>query len=187
MMAGFELGFWNAWLMTIPFLAVMICMAGRKKDTAKRLSDMTGYSGREKFFTVVASIAPYPFLLATVWTPFTSMLPLLYLGASLYLVGMALSSLSLKAVIQTPPDEPFSSGPYRFSRNPLYVAATIVFVGICLATANIVLAVYLAIAVLPQHFMILAEERICREKYGMPFESYLKRVPRYLLDRKSVV
>ena len=153
---------------------------GMKKDIAKRMSDMTGYSAREKFFTVVASIASYPFMLATVWTPFTPMIPLLCIGLALYLLGMALFAASLKTVIQTPPDKLFSIGPYRFSRNPLYVAATIVFMGICVATANIVLAAYLAIAVLPQHFMILAEERICREKYGMAFESYMKRVPRYL-------
>ena len=72
---------------------------------------------------------------------------------------MAQFAVSLMIVIQTLPDQPFSFGPYRFSRNPLYVGSTIVFVGICLATANIVLVVYLAIAVLPQHFMILAEQK----------------------------
>jgi len=181
MMAIFRLSIWNAWLMSLPFFALGVFLMVMKKDIAKRMSDMTGYSAQEKFFTVVASIAPYPFMLATVWTPFTDMLPLLGVGVALYLLGMALFAVSLKIIIQTPPDEPFSIGPYRFSRNPLYVAATIVFMGICIATANIVLAVYLAIAVLPQHFMILAEERICREKYGAAFEKNLHQVPRYLL------
>jgi len=151
-----------------------------KKDMAKRMSNMTGYNTKEKFLTVVASIAPYPFMIATVWTSFTTVLPLLYFGIILYVFGMASFAMSLKTILETPYDEPFRTGPYRYTRNPLYVAATIVFVGICFATANIVLAVYLAIAVLPQHFMILAEERISREKYGMAFESYMKRVPRYL-------
>ena len=93
---------------------------------------------------------------------------------------MALFASTLRVIVQTPSDQPFSAGPYCFSRNPLYVAATIVYVGICLATANPVLAGYLAIAVWLQHFMILAEERICREKFGVVFESYMKRVPRYL-------
>ncbi len=62
----------------------------------------------------------------------------------------------------------------------MYVAATIVFIGICFVTSNIVLAIYLAAAVLLQHFMILADERICIEKYGEAFKSYMKRVPRYL-------
>lgn len=175
-----RLSIWNAWLLSLPFFLIGAFLMGMKKDIAKRMSDMTGYSAREKFFTVGASIVPYPFMLAAVWTPFTAKLPLLCIGVALYLLGIALFAASLKVIIQTPYDLPFSIGPYRFSRNPMYVAATIVFMGICVATANIVLAVYLALAVLPQHFMILAEERICRQKYGTAFENYMKRVPRYL-------
>jgi protein-S-isoprenylcysteine O-methyltransferase Ste14 len=180
-MTIFRLSIWNAWLLSLPFFALGAFLMGMRKDIARRMSDMTGYSAKEKFFTVVASTAPYPFMLTTVWTPFSARIPLLCVGVVLYLLGMALFAASLKVIVQTPPGEPFSNGPYRFSRNPLYVAATIVFMGICVATASIVLAVYLAIAALPQHLMILAEERICREKYGAVFERYLCQVPRYIL------
>jgi protein-S-isoprenylcysteine O-methyltransferase Ste14 len=110
---------------------------------------------------------------------------LLSFGASFYLVGMVLFVISLKAIIQTPHNALFSAGPYRLSRNPLYVAATIVFFGICLVTANFVFFGYLAVAVILQHFMILAEERICIEKYGAAFESYMQTVPRYLFFRTA--
>ncbi len=176
-----EPGIWNTWLLSLPFFAAAAFGFSMNKDTAKRMSDMTGYTVKEKFFTVSASLAPYPFMLATVWTPFTTILPLLCLGLLLYFTGMTFFAASLKAIIETPADQPFSSGPYRISRNPLYTAATIAFTGICLATANLVLVCYLAVAVLLQHFMILAEERICRDKYGKAFEDYLKKVPRYLL------
>jgi len=62
----------------------------------------------------------------------------------------------------------------------MYVSATVVFIGICLATASFILAGF-AIAVLLQHFMILAEERMCKQKYGRVFEDYLRKVPRYLI------
>jgi len=171
---------WNAWLLSLPFLIIGAIFMALKKDITKRMSDMTGYTAKEKSVTIAASIAPYPFMVATLWIPFTPMLSLLCLGLTLYAAGMTLFAMSLKVIIRTPPNELFSSGPYRFSRNPLYVAATIVFMGICLATANIVLAGYLAIAVILQHFMILAEERICMEKYGREFDGYTKRTPRYL-------
>lgn len=180
-MATFELGIYNAWLLSLPFFVFAGIGMGARKDIAKRMSDMTGYTTKEKFFTVSASVAPYPFMLATVWTPFTAALPLLYLGLLLYFSGMALFVLSLKTIIETPHDQPFNSGPYRISRNPLYVAATMIFTGICAATANIVLFCCLAVAVWLQHFMILAEERICSEKYGKAFEGYMKKVPRYLI------
>jgi protein-S-isoprenylcysteine O-methyltransferase Ste14 len=180
-MAIFEPGIWNSWLLSLPFFALGAISLGMKKEMAKRMSDMTGYSAKEKFFTCAASLAPYPFMFATVWVPFTAVLPLLFIGLLLYVIGMVLFAATLKVIKQTPSDQPFSTGPYRFSRNTLYVAATLVFVGICLATANHVLAGYLVIAVWLQHIMILAEERICREKYGAAFERYLNQVPRYLL------
>jgi protein-S-isoprenylcysteine O-methyltransferase Ste14 len=180
-MAGFEIGIWNAWLMTIPFLVIMICMVGRRKNIAKRMSDMRGYTAGEKAVTVAASLAPYPFMVATVWAPLTSNLLLLGIGTMFYLIGLYLLAASLKVIIKTPPDEPFTAGPYRFSRNPLYVSATIVFMGMCLATTNLIFATYLAIAIFLQHFMILAEERVCKEKYGLAFESYMQGVPRYVL------
>jgi protein-S-isoprenylcysteine O-methyltransferase Ste14 len=177
----FKLSFFNAWGLSLPFFALGVFFMGLKRDVAKRMSDMTGYTTKEKALTILASIAPYPFMIATAWTPFTTMLPLLFLGIVLYIIGMGLFVVSLKVIIETPHDEPFRSGSYRFTRNPLYVAATIVFIGICLATANIVLAGYLVFAVLLQHFMILAEERVCRETYGVTFGNYMKKVPRYLL------
>ncbi len=180
-MARFEIGIWNAWLLSLPFFILAASLLGMKKDIVQRMSDMAGYSAKEKFFTIAASLAPYPFMLATVWTPFTPILPLLCLGLLFSVVGMVLFAASLKVIVQTPHDQPFSAGPYRFSRNPLYVAATIVFAGTCMATANVVLVGFLAIAVLLQHFMILAEERACRGKYGDAFERYLRTVPRYLL------
>jgi len=174
-----ELSIWNAWILSLPFFALGVIFMGTKKDIAKRMSDMTGYTQKEKIFTVLASIAPYPFMIATIWTPFTTMFPLLYLGFVLYILGIASFIASLKIIIETPHNELFLIGPYRVTRNPIYVSATTVFLGICMVTANIKLVAYLIMATLLQHFMILAEERICREKFGLDFENYLKRVPRY--------
>jgi len=181
----FALGIWNAWLLSLPFIVLpLIALSafgvGAKKEIAKRMSDMTGFTVKEKVFTVISSVSPYPFMLATVWAPFTTMLPLLCFGLLLYSAGIAMFAASLKVIFETPPDQPFNEGPYRISRNPVYVGATLVFMGICAATANLVLAGYLAIAIITQHVMILAEERICRVKYGEVFEDYLKNVPRYL-------
>jgi protein-S-isoprenylcysteine O-methyltransferase Ste14 len=182
LMTIFELSIGNAWLLSLPFFVLVGTFPMlMKKDLVKRMSDMTGYTPGEKVLTVAASISPYAFMIATVWVPFTTLLTLLYLGLLVSFFGMALCAASLKVMMSTPPDTLFTAGPYGFSRNPLYVSATVFFIGICLATGNLVLTGYLAIMVLLQHFMILAEERICRLKYGEPFDRYVKRVPRYLI------
>jgi protein-S-isoprenylcysteine O-methyltransferase Ste14 len=170
----------NAWLFSLPFFAIGLLFIGMKKDMAKRMSDMTGYTAKERALTVSASMAPYPFMAATVWIPLTAVFPLLCIGSLLYIAGMAFFVMSLKVIVDTAPNELFSSGPYRFTRNPLYVAATMVFLGICIATASIALTAYLAASFVLQHFMILAEERICLERYGKAYEEYTQRVPRYI-------
>jgi len=176
----FELSIWNAWPLSLLFTGLGMLFMGTKKDIVKRMSYMTGYSRKEIIFTILPSIAPYLFMIATVWTPFTKKLPLLYLGILLYSFGIVAFVASLKAIVETPRGKLFRAGPYRLSRNPLYVSATIGFSGICLATANIMLVAYLVIATFLQHMMILAVERMCKEKYGVTFENYSNKVPRYL-------
>jgi len=177
----FHLGFMNAWWLILPLLltAAYICTA--KKELARRMSDMTGYNARERFFTVSASLAPYPFMIATVWTPFTALKSALYPGLVLYTIGAALFFTTVRVFVTTPPGRPFFGGPYRISRNPFYVAATLMFLGICVVTMNMILLAWLLMMCVPQHFMILAEERMCREKFGADFERYMAKVPRYLL------
>ena len=177
----FRLGLMNAWWLIFPLVLPVAYVAATNREVARRMSDMAGYNAGERFFTVLASIAPYPFMIATVWTPFTTLKPALYAGLALYAAGAALYCATLRVFVTTPFDRPFSSGPFRMSRNPFYVGATLIFLGICVVTMNLLLLAWLVIMCVPQHFMILAEERVCREKYGAGFERYTEKVPRYLL------
>jgi protein-S-isoprenylcysteine O-methyltransferase Ste14 len=173
--------FHNAWLMGVPFLLPAFFIGAARKDIAQRMSDMTGYNTREKTFTVAASLAPYPFLIATLWIPFTSITPLLCAGIVLYCIGIAGFYAAIWVFSVTPPNMPLSRGIYRFSRNPMYVTAALVFFSMCLVTANILLLAYFIVLAVLQHVMIHAEERICRQKYGSAYQKYLDEVPRYLL------
>jgi protein-S-isoprenylcysteine O-methyltransferase Ste14 len=164
----------------VPLLIPGVFVAAIRKDVAKRMSDMTGYSAKEKVVTMAASIAPYPFVVFTLWTPFTKAKALLGCGIALYLIGIAALLGTVYVFANTPADQPIVAGPYRLSRNPLYVSAGLVFLGICLATANPVLFGILAVLLVLQHFMILAEERACQRRYGAHYAQYAGKVPRYL-------
>jgi protein-S-isoprenylcysteine O-methyltransferase Ste14 len=170
----------NAWLLAVPFLLPAVYIGTARKDIAARMSDMAGYCAREKAFTIAASVAPYPFLIATLWTPFTSVMPLLYAGLVIYCIGIAGFYAAVWTFSVTPPNAPLSRGVYRISRNPMYVAAALVLLSMCLATASMIMAAYLIVLLALQHVMILAEERICRERYGSEYQGYLDKVPRYI-------
>jgi protein-S-isoprenylcysteine O-methyltransferase Ste14 len=174
------LGFWNAWLLCLPMVLVGLLVTAPRKDVAKRLSDMTGYAGNEKLFTVAASLLPYPFIGLATFTPLASMGALLVAGTLLSAMGTAGFWCTLQVFAKTRADQTLETGPYRLSRNPLYVSATLIFLGVCLATGSLLLSGILVLLFVLQHLMILAEERACRAKYGDPYVAYARRTPRYL-------
>lgn len=72
-------------------------------------------------------------------------------------------------------------GPYRFTRNPLYVAMTLVYAGLA-ARANALPAVVLLAAVLHvvHHYVIKREERYLEGKFGDEYLRYKGRVRRWI-------
>ncbi len=177
----FQIGITNAWILCVPFLVPAFFIGAWRKDIAKRMSDMTGYASKEMLVTIAASLAPYPFIITTVWTPFTSLKLLCFAGVVIYCIGIVAFYATIFVFAATPPDKPLSAGVYRISRNPMYVSAAFVFFGICTVTANFLLLACFVVILVLQHSMILAEERVCRLKYGASYQEYFEKVPRYLI------
>nr|MDA8101316.1 methyltransferase [Nitrospiraceae bacterium] len=151
-----------------------------RRDVARRLGDMTGYTTREKAATVIASLSTYPFMVLTLFTPFSPNTTALIAGAAVYAAGLIGFLLSVLVFSKTPSQRPATGGVYRISRNPMYVSALFVFAGITIMTLDLRLAVALIVIAVLQHGMILAEERMCHGRYGRDYEEYLRRTPRYL-------
>ena len=61
-MAIYKLSFWNASLLSLVFCVIGMFFMARRKDVAKRISDMAGYTSMETVITAGASLAPYPFI-----------------------------------------------------------------------------------------------------------------------------
>ena len=83
------------------------------------------------------------------------------------------------------PDRPalalVTDGPFHFTRNPLYVAALGVYVGIALFVNGLVPV----LLVIPVFYLllwgvVLREERYMEARFGEPFRAYLARVRRWL-------
>ena len=80
-----------------------------------------------------------------------------------------------------PTPELIFAGPYRFTRNPMYVGATFIVVGLGVSLDAVLASLAAPIALLIVHFIaVRPEERYLREKFGAPYEEYLRRVRRYL-------
>lgn len=72
------------------------------------------------------------------------------------------------------------NGIYKFSRNPMYAAYFICFAGMAVLTRSLVLLAVVMVFQVSAHWIILAEERWCMEKFGTAYGQYMKEVRRYI-------
>ncbi|MEW5938021.1 MAG: isoprenylcysteine carboxylmethyltransferase family protein [Chloroflexota bacterium] len=83
-----------------------------------------------------------------------------------------------------PPKELVASGPYRFVRNPMYVAGIVILLGYVLWRPSLSILVMPSIFFVAAHlFVTLYEEPTLRGKFGASYEEYLRSVPRWIPRR----
>jgi protein-S-isoprenylcysteine O-methyltransferase Ste14 len=79
-----------------------------------------------------------------------------------------------------PTPELIFQGPYRLTRNPMYVGMTLIQVGFGVAVNNFWISVFALPALLIVHFIaVVPEERYLSEKFGQSYRDYLGSVRRY--------
>jgi protein-S-isoprenylcysteine O-methyltransferase Ste14 len=115
--------------------------------------------------------------------------PTRWLGVFTLLLGLALAVRGRReltaAGTNVSPSRPattiVSSGPYRLSRNPLYVALTLLFIGLTLAFDTWWGFVVLVPVLIVMHFgVVVREERYLTKKFGESYRQYRANVRRYL-------
>jgi protein-S-isoprenylcysteine O-methyltransferase Ste14 len=84
-----------------------------------------------------------------------------------------------------PTDQPttalVTTGVYGFSRNPLYLALTAIYLGIGLLLPSLlVLALVVPVLILMHYGVVVREEAYLERKFGEPYRAYKKRVRRWL-------
>ncbi|HEY5623316.1 MAG TPA: isoprenylcysteine carboxylmethyltransferase family protein [Gammaproteobacteria bacterium] len=74
-----------------------------------------------------------------------------------------------------------TSGPFRYSRNPIYVSMTLLSAGIAVVTSNFWILLMTLPAVITVHFLvILREEAFLKEKFGDRYLQYCASVRRWI-------
>ncbi len=74
-----------------------------------------------------------------------------------------------------------SRGPYRRSRNPIYIGLTLAYIGIALAIDSPwILGLVVPLLALMRYGVIAREEAYLEDKFGDAYRAYKKSVPRWL-------
>ncbi|PYR38118.1 MAG: isoprenylcysteine carboxylmethyltransferase family protein [Acidobacteria bacterium] len=136
------------------------------------------YGGALIVVLILRAVWPMPIVAATtVW-----------LGLAFVVIGLAIMATGRRTMTaagtNVNPSRPattiVSSGPFRFTRNPLYVGVTLIFGGLTLAFNTWWGFIVLVPVLITMHFgVVLREERYLERKFGEPYRQYRSRVRRY--------
>ena len=81
-----------------------------------------------------------------------------------------------------PPRNLVTTGLYRYSRNPMYVAVTVMLMGWSMSFASAGLALYAVCVIVAFHLsVVFGEEPWLARTHGALWDQYKARVPRWLL------
>ncbi|SDP44029.1 Protein-S-isoprenylcysteine O-methyltransferase Ste14 [Eubacterium maltosivorans] len=123
-----------------------------------------------------AAIFLYLFFLKIKFTPAA----LFYAGAAVYSAGTLLLAVSIVNFASPSESGVNQNGLYRLSRNPMYVAYFIFFLGCALLTQSWLLLGFVIVFQGSAHSIIRSEERWCLTQFGDTYRQYMKKVRRYL-------
>ena len=111
------------------------------------------------------------------------------IGTAIAVIGVIIGALAfaefLRAKTHIDPRKPATAlvtgGPYRFSRNPIYVATTLLYIGAALSFRIISALVLLPLALILLEFgVIRREERYLEQKFGDRYREYRSSVRRWI-------
>jgi len=82
--------------------------------------------------------------------------------------------------MDTPPDRLVTTGPFAYTRNPMYLGHVIFLAGMALTLQSPLAAALAGATAVFFHFRVQRDERRLRERFGAAYAAYLGRVKRWL-------
>lgn len=171
----------NAGFLLIPLLLIRYALlALLSREAFRRAAHFAPMAGRERWAywvyqaTSLGAIV-YVFFLAvradSIW---------FYIGLGAYAAGSALLAASVVSYAKPKGSGINTGGVYGFSRNPMYIAYFLYFLGCAGMAGSPVLLAAALVNQMSAHFIILSEERWCLYKFGDEYREYRDKVRRYI-------
>lgn len=171
----------TAAILLIPLFCIRYVLpAVLSKDALRRAAHFPPMAGFERIAYWVYQIATATLIVYVFFLKIRLTTPWFYMGLAVYISGVLLLVVSCIHFARPMESGLNTEGVYRFSRNPMYVAYFLYFLGCCMLTGSYVLLAVLLVFQLSAHWIILAEERWCGEVFGEAYGQYKKDVRRYL-------
>lgn len=188
---GFELGIWNAWVLQISYFIISMLPVFLKtilkrniKNAAKQLKKISPTNVKKTLYSKI--LYWLLFIIFIISFIITFFLPLkigthwFYLGIFLFFIGIFIIVFVIQSWISTKPNNPITSGIYKYSRHPMYISFFFSYLGISIATLSLLFLAITIIHISLTYFQAKSEEEYCLLKYGKSYQEYKQKTPRWI-------
>ena len=177
----FELGIWNAWIFMIwqvifPFLLILVI---KDKSVIKRLSASVPMKF-EKISNAFSMIVLIISFLFSIFIPLKFDSIWFYIGLAIFLFGLIINLTTFYTFRKAKTNRPFTTGPYRYSRHPVYFSFALMYFSMTLMSLSWVILIFTIIFTIEVGIGAPVEEHYCLEKYGKEYKDYMDRTPRWI-------
>ncbi|NSB14249.1 methyltransferase family protein [Clostridium beijerinckii] len=171
----------NAFLTVIPLILIRYgILSIIDKESLKCAGFFAPLIGREKVAFWVYQITTVLILLYPLLLKIKTDSDWFYIGLGVYSLGIILYAVSIVNYAKPKMSGINLNGLYRVSRNPMYIAYFIYFLGCTLLAHSLILLALLICFQVSAHWIILSEERWCIKKFGEEYIKYMNKVRRYI-------
>jgi protein-S-isoprenylcysteine O-methyltransferase Ste14 len=187
----FELGLWNAWIITVLFYVATLThlLIGKEKANKRGEGEPAWWRGVSKTMTMVfliTHVVIMPFTIGySIFLPLKLGTEWFYVGIPISILGTVMSFMAGVSFATAPLDKPITKGVYSISRNPMYFGMFWMYTGIGIACASWIFLLCAVVWIISWHIGVVNEERILLEKYGSAYREYMDRTPRWIGIPKS--
>ena len=177
----FEIGIWNAWIFIIWPIVIFISGSSviKEKEVLKKLSVSVSMKF-EKILNIVKMASIIIGIIYSIFLPLKFDTIWFYIGLLIFLSGLILQLTVLYIWRHAKPDKPFTTGPYRYSRHPLYFGLFLMIISISIMSLSWLFLLIVILLAIPLLLGASAEERYCLQTYGKEYQEYMERTPRWI-------
>jgi protein-S-isoprenylcysteine O-methyltransferase Ste14 len=177
----FEIGIWNAWIFSIwliisPFLSGIFI---KEKKITKKLRESAPMK-HEKKFNILSMAAIFFGFFYSIFLPLKLNTIWFYIGLLIFLIGLCIELSVLYTLRKSKIDKPFTKGPYKYSRHPIYLSLMMMTISISIMGLSWIFLLVVIIIILHLILAVPAEEKYCLKKYGKEYQDYMNRTPRLI-------
>ena len=134
----FQIGTWNAWIFMLYELLIIIIFirVGTARAAGTDQKQPTDLSKAKKLLFSSSKLILLPAGIYSIFLPLKLGTLWFYIGLPITLVGMLTTAIVLIDWARTPTTELITTGLYRYSRNPMYLAMFVFYLGVSIVTGS---------------------------------------------------